>query len=222
MKIYIFRHGETDLNRQSRLQGWYDEPLNENGRSLAKVTGRALKDLHFDVAYSSPLKRAYETGEIILAENVAGPPKDFIFDERIKEICFGQWERLCIRKDNFEVPDREGFSRFHDDPFNFGAPPGGESIKDVCMRTRAFMEELISNTALSDKTVAVFTHGCAARALLRIVYPEGEPFWHGKTPPNVSLNIIEVTDGVPVLTGDDLIFYDPSLVEDFYMPEKKG
>lgn len=48
MLIYIIRHGETDLNAKGILQGWLDEPLNGNGRKLATITGREMRNIHFD------------------------------------------------------------------------------------------------------------------------------------------------------------------------------
>ena len=60
MKIYLIRHGETSWNTLGRLQGRTDIELNENGIRLAKITGEKLKDVHFDLAIASPLKRAYE------------------------------------------------------------------------------------------------------------------------------------------------------------------
>ena len=69
IKIYAVRHGETDGNKRGILQGWTDEPLNNKGRELAKITAEGLADVKFDKAYSSPLMRAYETAEIILSQN---------------------------------------------------------------------------------------------------------------------------------------------------------
>ena len=58
MKIYIIRHGETDMNARAVMQGWMDEPLNTSGRDLAVITGRAMRGIHFDGCFSSPLIRA--------------------------------------------------------------------------------------------------------------------------------------------------------------------
>ena len=86
MKLYILRHGETDLNVQGRLQGWLDAPLNENGVRAAAETGRALREIRFDRAISSPLRRALETARLILAENAGQPPVET--DGRLREISF--------------------------------------------------------------------------------------------------------------------------------------
>lgn len=85
MKLYIIRHGETDWNKEKRLQGQSDTQLNEYGIELARITGEALKDVHFDYIFSSPLKRAYKTAELIRMDR----PVKIITDDRLKEICFG-------------------------------------------------------------------------------------------------------------------------------------
>lgn len=86
----MIRHGETDLNVKGLLQGWVDEPLNQSGRRLAVLTGRAMKGIHFDDAISSPLKRAKETAEIVLRES--GNRIPVTTDDRIKEINCGTLE----------------------------------------------------------------------------------------------------------------------------------
>ena len=68
MKLYIIRHGQTDWNLARKLQGCTDIPLNEHGRYVAELTREGLKDVPFDVAFTSPLSRAKETAEIILKD----------------------------------------------------------------------------------------------------------------------------------------------------------
>ena len=69
MRFYILRHGETALNAKRVMQGRLDEPLDEKGKELAAITGRAMKGIRFDRCISSPLKRASQTAEIILRES---------------------------------------------------------------------------------------------------------------------------------------------------------
>ncbi|MFR8249884.1 MAG: histidine phosphatase family protein [Lachnospiraceae bacterium] len=78
------------------MQGRTDIELNENGIRLAKITGEKLKDVHFDLAIASPLKRAYETAGLVLGD---GNIPQILTDERIEEIIsFGEWEGLCCRR----------------------------------------------------------------------------------------------------------------------------
>lgn len=214
MKIYIVRHGETNGNLRGVLQGWTDEPLNEKGRELAIITARALSDIKFDVAISSPLSRAYETAEIILRENRKDTPPIQV-DDRLKEMFFGEWEGLGLTKENFEIPS-ENFNDFYDNPFAFQNSASGESIQQVCARTGEFYQELIRK--YREETILLTTHGFALRAMLQQVYENKEDFWHGRVPDNCSVNIIEVRDGKSVLVGDDVIYYDPSLCVNPYKP----
>ncbi len=166
MKIYIVRHGETNGNLRGALQGWMDELLNENGRELAIITARALSDIKFDVAISSPLSRAYETAEIILRKNKKDIPP-IQTDDRLKEMFFGEWEGLGLTKENFEIPS-EHFNDFYDNPFAFQNSASGESIQQVCARTGEFYQELIKRYCY--ETILLTTHGFALRAMLQQVY----------------------------------------------------
>lgn len=88
MKIYLVRHGETDLNKQNRMQSVSDEPLNEKGIAQAKAAKEKIGDMHFDAVYSSSLSRAITTASII-----GGVDKnDIIIDDRIIEVDFGRYE----------------------------------------------------------------------------------------------------------------------------------
>ena len=95
MRIYIVRHGETDANKKGYAQGWTDDPLNENGRLIAELTGQGMKGTRFDCCISSTLIRARDTAQIILRES--GNSVSLSFDDRIKEINFGSFERMSIR-----------------------------------------------------------------------------------------------------------------------------
>ncbi len=64
--LYIMRHGRTNWNEQQRLQGRTDVPLNEEGRAMAKQAAGTYANVHFDVCFCSPLRRAKETAEILL------------------------------------------------------------------------------------------------------------------------------------------------------------
>ena len=204
MLIYIVRHGETDANRKGYAQGWSDDPLNENGRLLAKLTGLGMKGIRFDYCISSPLIRAGETAGIILKESGSSVPVSF--DDRIKEMNFGSFERMSIRDERVV-----GFLKKPVIDHKF---PGGESIREVMKRTQEFLKELIAKD--DDKTYLVSTHGCALRAMLNFLYEAPDDYWHGHVPYNCCVNIIEAEAGAAVLTADDIIYYDQELVIDRY------
>ena len=206
MRIYIIRHGETETNTKGMLQGRTDGRLNENGRALAVVTGRAMKGIHFDACITSPLARAKETVEIILRETANEIP--IAFDDRLQEISFGDQENATLS----ELGD-DGV-RFMTDPFSMAPFPNGESVRDVCRRTQEFLYELAARD--DGKTYLVGTHGCAVRAMLNALYEDPTDFWQGKVPYNLAVNILEAEGGRLRFVEADKIYYDSSLIVDHY------
>lgn len=217
MLLYVIRHGETRLNSLGCLQGWTDEPLNENGKELAKITGDALKDVPFDLLITSPLIRARETGELAVSasEKNFGRKIPVMEDRRLMEINWGSFEKLCCLENNFNIPDPD-FNRFYEDTFHYEGAPDGESIAGLMERTGDFFKELIHNPEYSDKTIMIATHGCALRALLHPLYEDQESFWQEHVPYNCAVSIVEVKDGQACLLEKDKIYYDSSLCFDHY------
>lgn len=211
MKLYIIRHGETRWNVEGRLQGQTDISLAANGIRLAQECAARMRDIPFDFGITSPLSRARETAEIILN----GRDVPLHADRRIMELSFGAWEGLSCRQDNFEIPS-EHFGDFFERPLDFVPGEGGETVGALLARTADFYEELIARPEYADKTILIATHGCAMRALLHGVYGAGSDFWHGSVPKNCAVNIVEVTDGVSRLIGDDILYYDQKDGMDYY------
>ena len=120
MRLYVIRHGETSWNVARKLQGHQGADLDENGVRLAEITARGMKDIPFELCFTSPLPRARHTAEIILA----GRDVPVIEEPRIMEIGFGEWEGLCCAPGRSEIPG-DGFEKFHRAPFEYTAPPGG-------------------------------------------------------------------------------------------------
>ena len=111
MELYIIRHGKTIWNAEKRLQGRTDIELNQEGKEKAVALGKKLKDIPFDLIYSSPLKRAFTTASLIKGErNIK-----IITDERLTELCFGEQEG----KDFSEWQKKENpFNTFFTSPEN--------------------------------------------------------------------------------------------------------
>ena len=206
MKIYIVRHGETALNAKGVMQGRLDEPLNQNGRDLAELTGQAMKGVRFDCCISSSLDRAKETARIILRESGNEIPIDI--DDRIIEIDFGDLEGKKIT----EMGD-EGL-KFYFDPFHFVGFPNGETIQDVCGRTQAFLKALIAKD--DGKTYLISTHGCAMRAMVNDLSDNPSDYWRGHAPYNCSFTIVEAEGGKARITDVDKVYYDPGLIVDHF------
>ena len=204
MKMYIIRHGQTPWNARKCLQGRSDVDLNENGIYLAELTGKALRDVTFDMAFTSPLIRAKHTAQCILA----GRKVPIIEDERLIEISFGIYEGCCYAEENRQVP-QQWIENFFHAPQDYVAAPGVESLDDVEKRTRNFMEDICSRKELQDKTILVSTHGCALRGLLNSIRESNrEDYWHGGVSKNCAVSIVTCNRGEkPVLVEENHIYY---------------
>lgn len=201
MKLYIIRHGETDWNAKKLLQGGAETSLNENGRYLARVTGEALKDIHFHKVFSSPLGRAMETARIVLGEREI----EIISEPRIREISFGNWEGKCYHPERSEV-DREMIYAFFHDTEKYKAPSNGESFDDILRRTKDFYDELIHNEQLENSNILISSHGCAVRALEQNIDSKCN-FWRNGVPKNCAVTIVELKHGDVVSVEWDHIYY---------------
>lgn len=94
MDIYLIRHGETDWNKEKKLQGVTDIPLNAYGIELAEKTAEGLKDVPFDRIYTSPLIRAKKTAEIIRGNR----PIDLVVKEELKETVLAITKAIIINR----------------------------------------------------------------------------------------------------------------------------
>jgi len=152
--IYIVRHGQTDWNIEGRYQGRIDVELNEAGIKQAERIREELKDIKFDKVFSSPLKRAYKTAQIICNNEI-------IVDERLTERFNGELEgRLkaeCKILPDFNDPNETRF--------------GIESITMFRKRIYDFFDEITRK--YKDKNVLVVTH--AGISIYIKCYFEGEP-----------------------------------------------
>lgn len=227
MRLYIIRHGETEWNTVRRLQGQTDIALNENGRALARVTARALQEIPFALAFTSPLGRAVETAELVLGgrdstsivrydsypyEDKAersgqGQIIPLILEERIREISFGILEGHSILPEFGEIDDPE-FHYFFDEPERYQPPEHGEGIDSLYRRTGNFLEELKGRKELTEKTILISTHGAALRALLaNITKCSRSEFWGTGVPKNCAVSIVDLENGEWVLKKQDVVYY---------------
>jgi 2,3-bisphosphoglycerate-dependent phosphoglycerate mutase len=162
--LVLVRHGESEWNRRNLFTGWCNPDLTEKGLIEALVAARLLrsKGISFDVAYSSQLKRAQRTLDIILSE-LGQTNIPIHLDEALNERHYGD---LCgLNKD--EARDRWGeeqvqiWRRSYDIP-----PPGGESLKDTEERVMPYFQTRIWPDLQAGKTVLVVAHGNSLRALI--------------------------------------------------------
>ena len=156
--LILARHGETDWNKNGLLQGSSDfAKLNNVGKKQAKALGKALLSLNVDIIYSSPLKRASETAEII--NKIL--KKEIVFDDALKERDWGDWEGRDAAVEFLRLEKMDIRTRF-----NF-MPPNGESWKEFEIRLIKSVEKIVENN--NDKRVLIVTHGGSIRALVPVI-----------------------------------------------------
>jgi 2,3-bisphosphoglycerate-dependent phosphoglycerate mutase len=160
-KLVIVRHGQSLWNLENRFTGWVDVPLTDKGRDEARGAAERLRDIRFDVAYTSVLSRAEETLEIILASLGQHPP--IIRDQALNERHYGDLQGLNKKKtaERYGAEQVKLWRRSYDVP-----PPNGEALKNTAERTLPFFERAILGDLQLGKNVLVVAHGNSNRSIV--------------------------------------------------------
>ena len=165
--LVLVRHGQSEWNLKNLFTGWKDPDLTELGIEEARDAGRKLKaqGLTFDVAFTSVLKRAQHTLDILLAElGQTGLPtkKDLALNER----DYGDLSGL--NKD--DARKRWGEEQVHIWRRSYDVqPPGGESLKDTLARALPYYVQEILPCVLRGERTLVSAHGNSLRALIMVL-----------------------------------------------------
>jgi 2,3-bisphosphoglycerate-dependent phosphoglycerate mutase len=162
--LVLVRHGESEFNKQDRFTGLKDPPLTANGVREAIDVGRTLKlrGFHCDIAFTSKLKRAQQSLQLILRELHARSVP--IFDEAaLNERNYG--ELAGLTRDAARA--RWGETRVHQWRRSYDvAPPGGESLAMTAARTLPFFDERIRPLLAAGKRVLIVAHGNSLRSIV--------------------------------------------------------
>lgn len=157
-RVIAVRHGETDWNRNGRMQGWAPVPLNETGREQAVAAGRWLSERYeFDRVLSSDLVRTRQTTELLL-EDIDAPEPDF--EPAWRERNLGVYQGLTYEDVESRFPEfglGEEAYRTTD-----ATPEGGESLREVADRVTGRFDKVLNDEA---ETTLVVTHGGPLRIL---------------------------------------------------------
>ena len=162
--LVLVRHGESEWNRANRFTGWKDVGLTEEGMAEAHRAGAMLKETgqRFDCAFTSTLKRAHNTLDIILEELGQGRLPT-VKAAALNERDYG--ELVGINKE--EARKRWGAEQVHLWQRSYDiAPPGGESLKDTALRVVPFYEKWIVPELQKGKSVILVAHGNSLRSLV--------------------------------------------------------
>lgn len=205
MKLYLFRHGQTDWNKVHRFQGQIDIPLNDFGRELARVTAQRWPIVPYDRVYCSPLCRAVETAQLVLE----GRPElaQMQIDRRIIEFGFGDNEGASIDEAGND-PNNTMFNLLHH-PESYVPVQGGESFEDLVARASDFLQqEILPLETQGVENVLVVAHGALIRGLVCAAgFKEIRDFW--STPYyNCCLTTLSIEQGKILLVKEAEVFYD--------------
>jgi broad specificity phosphatase PhoE len=179
-KLCLVRHGQTDWNLEGRYQGQSDAPLNENGRAQASALARQLQGHPFTAIYTSDLKRAKETAEIM----AAFLHLPVMVDPRLREIDQGEWEGRLVNV--IKAHYAELWQQRIVDPAGV-RPPGGETVGEVARRVHAALDDiarlhtpdavLIISHGIALATVICKVRGLAVGQAYGVIPDHAEPIW---------------------------------------------
>ena len=196
--LVIFRHGQTDYNKNHLMTGQTDVPLTALGEEQAREAGRLIEGLRFDHAYSSTLGRAFNTAALALSETTSNPHLKkpdgawhIVQDVDIVESHTGDFTGRCYKTD----PEILAFQRSYEKPV-----PGGESQKQVVERVGRFFENEVLPKLERGENVLVVCHAGIVRAFDFVLGTEKVPADGGTNPnkkriPNATPTVYEYEDG---------------------------
>ena len=162
--LVLVRHGQSEWNAKNLFTGWKNPDLTSDGKKEAINAGSLIKErnIQFSMMFTSALKRAQITGQIIL-DGIEQTNIEVVKDEALNERDYGdlsglnkddarkEWgeEQVHIWRRSFDVP-----------------PPGGESLKDTAERVLPFFNSSILPKIIEGKNILVAAHGNSLRSLV--------------------------------------------------------
>jgi len=164
MELYVIRHGKTDWNKEERFQGSKDIDLNEEGREVAGRLGERLESVHFDLIYSSPLNRAYETACLIRGHRNI----QIVKEPLIIEVSFGTFEGVPFKD---WVASDHPRKYFFEAPEKYVPPEGGETFVHAMERSEKFIKTVLEPAyeKYPDGRIMVVAHGAILAALMSVL-----------------------------------------------------
>jgi broad specificity phosphatase PhoE len=156
-RVYLVRHGATELSAEDRFAGAVDVLLSEAGRDQARRLGERLASEPIRAVYSSPMRRTMDTASLIAQPHrLEVEPVD-----ELREIAHGRWEGK--KRDEVEREHKEEYARWVEDPYTF-APVGGESGLQVTARALPALLQLVEKN--QGRPFVVVSHKATIRLLL--------------------------------------------------------
>lgn len=167
--LTLVRHGETEWNALGKFQGCKDINLSEEGILQADYLKKRF-DNKFDYIYTSPLKRAMQTAEIISKSSKIKP----IVELELREINFGEWEGLTIKEIESNFPEK--FIEWRNDELNGPMCGGDLSLKKASIRARNAILEIVKKH--QGENIVIVAHGGIIKAGLIGVFEWKMTMYH--------------------------------------------
>ena len=160
--LVLVRHGQSVWNEKGLWTGWTDVDLTEKGREEAQKAGEAIKDIHFQVAFTSALKRAHQTLDEI--KKVLGQDIPTTANAALNERSYGD----LTGKNKWDIQKQYGDEQFHKWRRGWDEPiPNGETLKDVYARVVPYYQQEILPRLEKSENVLIAAHGNSLRALVK-------------------------------------------------------
>jgi len=159
-RLYLVRHGATELTAEDRFSGSVGVDLSAEGRRQVKRLAERISDDGIAAVYCSPLSRTVETAALLAKPHRLVP----VHRDGLREISHGRWEGLTRREVEQRYPDE--YAAWEEDPFTF-APKDGEAGLGVLARALPVVRDLV--VAHRNETVLVVSHKATLRLILSSV-----------------------------------------------------
>lgn len=186
MKIHLVRHGETNWNKERRIQGHSESSLTALGHEQALALRPVFEKIDVARVYCSSSQRTRQTAEHIFSER----PVEHIFSDELKEIYLGPWEAELY--DDIVVTEPEQMNHFWHEPHKFSIP-GAETFEQLQQRGKAKFDKIV-NAGSTDEELVIVSHGAMIKAILCAL--ESKPLAQLWAPPrmhNCAHSIVEIS-----------------------------
>ncbi|MHA2096468.1 MAG: histidine phosphatase family protein [Candidatus Hodarchaeales archaeon] len=191
MNFYLIRHGESLANKVKVFQGWTDVSLSKKGHKQAKNLGLYFvnKKIRFAKIYTSPLKRAIDTGQHLLQ---CSDFPELITIKGLRSINVGQWAGWTVGDVDKNFKHEYRTWKFQPKEFCF---PKGESIADVQLRAKASLFTILEENQTSQHDICIVTHMITIKVLILLLLNiDLNSIWEPQyTIPNTGIVIFEAT-----------------------------
>ena len=206
-RVYLIRHGATELSAEDRFAGAIDVLLSDAGRDQARRLGKRLSGENVTVAYASPMKRTMETARLIVEPHeLEVTPVD-----GLREIAHGRWEGKTRNEVEQEFPDE--YDRYECDPYSF-APVEGESGLQVTARALPALLKIVAEHP--NERIVIVSHKATIRLLLSSLLGFDPRKYRDRLDQSpCALNIIDFAD----LTNPRLTLFNSTAHYDSAVPD---